>query len=111
MGIPLETALQQLLRKKFLQLPPIKHEPLTKSSWWDDKKFCDYHCTKGHQTSSCFQLKHSTHDLIDNGVIIVNPSLLAYNSNHTIFKDPLGNHDKDKVSSSKLNSQANVNYI
>lgn len=110
LGIPLETALQQLLSNNFLQLLPIKDEPLTKAGWWDDKKYCDYHRTKGHKTSSCFQLKHAIQDLIDDGVIIVDPSLLASNSDHTIFKDPLGNHDEEKPSSSNSNSQGNVNY-
>ena len=110
LGIPLEIALQQLLNNKFLQLPPIKNEPLTKASWWDDKFICGYHCTKGHKTSSCFQQKHVIQDLIDDGVIIVNPSLLASNFDHTIFKDPLDNHNKEKPSSSNSNSQGNVNY-
>ena len=79
LGIPLETTLQQLHNNNFLQLPTIKDEPFTKASWWDDKKICDYDCTKGHKTSSCFQLKHVIQDLIDDGVITVNPSLLASN--------------------------------
>ncbi len=55
-------------------------------------------------------MKHVIQDLIDDGVITVDPSLLASNSDHTIFKYPLGNHDKEKPSSSNSNSQGNVNY-
>ena len=89
----------------------IKDELGKKPSWWDGNKLCDYHHTKGHKTSSWFQLKHAIQDLIDDGVITVDPSLLASNSDHTILKDPLGNYDKEKPSSSNSNSQANVNYI
>ena len=59
MGIPLDSTFQQLLQNDYLHLPPIKDEPLKKPSWWDDNKYCEYHCTKGHKTTSCFQLKHA----------------------------------------------------
>ena len=90
-----------------MHLPPIKDEPLTKPSWWDDNKYCEYHCTKGNKTTSCFQLKHAIQDLIDEGVVVLDPSLSS-NADHTIFRDPLASHDKGQASSS--NAQSNVNY-
>ena len=107
MGIPLESAFQQLLQNDYFHLPPIKDEPLTKPSWWDDNKYCEYHHTKGHKTTSCFQLKHAIQDLIDDGVIVLDATLTS-NADHTIFKDPLASHDKGQASSS--NAQSNVNY-
>ena len=93
LGIPLESAFQQLLQNDYLHLPPIKDEALTKPSWWDDNKYCEYHRTKGHKTTSCFQLKHAIQDLIDDGVVVLDATLTS-NADHTIFKDPLANHDK-----------------
>lgn len=60
--------------------------------------------------ASCFQLKHTIQDLIDNGLIAIDSSHLTSNSDHTIFKDPLGDPDKGKASSSGTTSQPNVSY-
>lgn len=43
-------------------------------------------------------------------MIIVEPILLSSNFDHTLFKDPLGNHDKGKASSSNSSSQTTINY-
>ena len=96
-------AFQQLLQNDYLHLPPIKDEPLTNSSWWDDNKYCEYHRTKGHKTTSYFQLKHAIQDLIDEGDVVLDPSLSS-NADHTIFKDSLAKHDKGQSSSSNTNS-------
>ena len=88
----MELAFQQLLQNDYLHLPPVKDEPLTKPSWWDDNKYYEYHRTKGHRTTSCFQLKHAIQYLIDD-LFIVLDSTLTSNADHTIFKDPLESHD------------------
>ena len=85
-------------------------ELLTKPKWWNNNKYCDYHCMKAQKTTSCFQLKHEIKDLIDDRFIAVDPSLLFSNSDHTIFKDPLENHDKGQASNSNTNTQSSINY-
>lgn len=100
--------MKQLIQAKFIKLPDIKAEPVVKPHWWNDNAYYEYHRSKGHKTMSCFQLKHMIQDLLEQGVIEVDPPHATSNTDHTIFKTPLLDHDKGKASSS--NSTQTANY-
>lgn len=106
---PIESTLKKLIWSNAITLPEARpYEPCPfKPAWWNDNDFYEYHCNKGHKTTTCYKLKNLIQDLIDQGEITVDNK--ATNINHTIFKDPFVKHDKGKASSS--NTQDNTaNY-
>ena len=77
--MPLSKALGVLLRKGHLK--PLEQRPLPDPlpPKHDPAKYCAFHQQTGHDTDSCFRLRHDVQDLFDNRVIAapVVQSLLA----------------------------------
>ncbi|KAL7234539.1 hypothetical protein ACSBR1_018033 [Camellia fascicularis] len=67
--MPLSKALKVLLRKGHLK--PLEQRPLPDPipPKHDQTKYCAYHQQIGHDTDSCFRLRHDVQDLFDNKVI------------------------------------------
>ena len=67
--MPLSKALEVLIRKGHLK--PLEQRPLPDPlpSKHDRTKYCAYHQQTGHETDSCFRLRHDVQDLFDNNVI------------------------------------------
>ncbi|KAF5934477.1 hypothetical protein HYC85_030648 [Camellia sinensis] len=77
--MPLSKALEALIRKGHLK--PLEQRPLPDPlpPKHDHTRYCAYHQQTGHDTDSCFRLRHDVQDLFDNRVIPtpVQQSLLA----------------------------------
>ncbi|KAL7246588.1 hypothetical protein ACSBR2_001648 [Camellia fascicularis] len=67
--MPLSKALEVLIRKGHLK--PLEQRPLPDPlpPKHDQTKYCAYHQQTGHETDSCFRLRHDVQDLFDNRVI------------------------------------------
>ncbi|KAF5932854.1 hypothetical protein HYC85_029025 [Camellia sinensis] len=67
--MPLSKALEALIQKGHLK--PLEQRPLPDpiTAKYDQTKYCAYHQQTGHDTDSCFRLRHDVQDLFDNGVI------------------------------------------
>lgn len=111
LGEPIDSAMRKLIQSNLITLPKSKPYELSpiKPTWWNDNDFCDYHYSKGHKTSSCYQLKHVIQNLIDKGDVTVNTDKGSTNQAHIICKDPFIKHGQEQPSTS--NSQDNrANY-
>lgn len=102
LGEPIESTVKKLIQTNVITLLEVKAYELApfKLTRWNSNDFCEYHCTIGHKTSSCYKLKNLIQDLIDHGDITVDTNRGFVNTDHTIFKDPFVKHDKGKASSS-----------
>ena len=69
--MPLSKALEALIQKGHLK--PLEQRPLPDPipAKHDRTKYCAYHQQTGHDTDSCFRLRHDIQDLFDNRVIPV----------------------------------------
>ncbi|CAL5413016.1 unnamed protein product [Camellia sinensis] len=68
--MPLPKALKALLRKGYLKLLEQRPLPNLLPPKHDQNKYCAYHQQTGHDTDSCFRLRHDVQDLFDNKVIV-----------------------------------------
>lgn len=102
LGEPIESALKKLKQTNMITFQEIRVFGLGpfKPNWWNDNEFCEYHRTKVHKTTSCYNLKNLIQDLIDQGDITMDTKKGSTNTNHTIFKDPFVKRDKGKASTS-----------
>ena len=67
--MPLSKALEVLLRKGHLKPLEQRPQPDPIPAKHDQTKYCAYHQQTGHETDSCFRLRHDVQDLFDNKVI------------------------------------------
>jgi hypothetical protein len=93
LGQSYESALKELLAENIFTLPETQgFELKVKSSWWNKAHYYDFNRCKGHLKSSCIQLKHKIHDLVDQNIIEIEGP--QSNTSHGVFKNLLPNYEK-----------------
>ena len=85
------------------------YELTVKPSWWQDEDYYEYHRGKGHKTNDCQKLKNVIQDLVESGEVKINGH--TTNDTHTIFKDPLLDHEKGNSSNNKGDNNASYNEV
>ncbi|KAI3904248.1 hypothetical protein MKW92_041437 [Papaver armeniacum] len=63
--------LHALVKDILIQLRDPKPVPNPKPRGYDESKMCNYHQSAGHDTNSCYVLKHLIQDLLDDGKIVI----------------------------------------
>ena len=66
--LPMSKVLKRLKSRGLLQ-PLDPRPPNTLASNYDEKAYCEFHQTNGHETDNCVRLRHEIQDLIDEGKI------------------------------------------
>ncbi|KAF5932946.1 hypothetical protein HYC85_029117 [Camellia sinensis] len=81
--MPLSKALEALIRKGHLK--PLEQRPLPDPipAKHDQTKYCAYHQQTGHDTDSCFRLRHDVQDLFDNESVSTREPVVPTDLNET----------------------------
>ncbi|KAI8572069.1 hypothetical protein RHMOL_Rhmol01G0170000 [Rhododendron molle] len=70
-SVPLSSVYETLLELGLIKPLPPTPLPQKLSSSHNPNAYCAFHQMPGHATNSCFRLRHTIQDLVDNGTIAV----------------------------------------
>ncbi|KAI3852664.1 hypothetical protein MKW92_051119 [Papaver armeniacum] len=93
--------LPALVKEKLIQLRDPKPVPNPKPRGYNESKMRNYHQITGHDTKSCYVLKHVIQDLLDDGKIVIKRASKQPN----IQQNPLPAHPRGVKESTTLKSK------